>query len=86
MGLRHPRWMSDSCAGQADRAHPAGTATLLLRVWFDPGTHAELRARLLSVVDGGTPTTWSVTAGDAALASDVTRWVSECRTTTRPTE
>lgn len=76
MAPGHAVSMDDPPTGPTGPALPAAPAALLLRVWFD---HLELRARLLSVVDGGTPTAWSVAQGEPALAAEVHRWVAERR-------
>ena len=53
----------------------ARSAALLIRVWTEPDAPDVLRARLLTLGERHEPTTWSTVAGEAAIASEVLRWL-----------
>lgn len=67
----------------ADAGLPDGDgAVLVLRVWLEPAGSQRLRARLLSVGEGG-PASLAVAAGPAEICAEVSRWLQSVDTRLR---
>ena len=62
-----------------DAGTPAATAGLLIRLWLEPGSDSEapLRARLLHVAGGESPSTLAAAGDEQAVLAEVNRWVRQ---------